>query len=167
MRRLAGLAIAIALLLGLFVGPSPTDADQAPFWESPVGLMPGNPDSRVRMEAETVEVQVVERDGGVYAVVGATFDMLNRGPDIRLKVGFPSWVNDALRTASDSPQPGGEAPFSPVTFQQVELANFRVWTDEAEYRVVKTKVFLREGDRYGTDWLVWEMPFPSGQPVRV
>ena len=166
MRRVVGLLIGLVVLLGPLVLPSPTTADQAPFWESPVGPMPGHPDNRVRMEAETVEIQVVERGEAVYAVVRATFDMLNRGPDVRLKVGFPSWVQDVLLSATDeSPPP--QSMFSPITFQEVELASFRVWTDEAEYQVVEQLIFLGEGDRYGKKWLMWEMPFPSGRPVRV
>ena len=50
---------------------SPALADQAPFWESPVGLVPGNPDIQVRMAAETVDIEVVERGAAFGAGVAS------------------------------------------------------------------------------------------------
>lgn len=45
----------LVLAVGVAVVADPVAADQAPFRESPVGLVPGDPDIGVRMAPETVE----------------------------------------------------------------------------------------------------------------
>ena len=152
--------VAIALASALFA-PRLATADQAPFWESPVGLTPGSPSSTVRMVAENVDIEVVEIGRGVYAVVAASFDMLNSGPDIQMKVGFPNFLYDVIQEAQ-----GPSAPLEPVTFTPANLTNFRVWSDEAEYAV--TKETIKVGGRFsGSEWLVWEMSYQSGKLVHV
>lgn len=125
---MAGLAL--VLVSGALSWPRLVGADQAPMWDSPVGLTPGQAGSQVRMVAETVDIPVVERDRNVNAVVLAVFDMLNQGPDVTMKVGFPSFTFPIIRQAL-----GSEAEtYSPVTFNPVNLTAFRVWTDEREYQ---------------------------------
>ena len=50
--RWRGLLIALLVAAQLPAHLPAAYADQAPFWESPTGLVPGNPDIRVRMAAE-------------------------------------------------------------------------------------------------------------------
>jgi len=165
MRRcLPFIGAVLVAVASLLTRPSPATADNAPFWESPVGLTPGLPGNQVRMVAEAVDIQIRERPDGVYAVVDASFDMLNRGPDIRMKVGFPSSTLDVIGNVGVERGAGDEQPFSPVTFMSVNLDNFRVWTNDADYSVTKTKITT---ERYGSDWLLWEMPYPNNQPVTV
>lgn len=153
--RMASAIIAPLLVAAALFGASGgyVAADQAPFWESPVGLTPGHPDARVRMASETVDIQVVERPDGVFAVVDATFSMLNEGPDIRMKVGFPNWVADLFKE------------FSPVVFTPANLQEFRVRSRGVEYAVTEEKVEL--GRWGGGPWLLWEMDYPSGRLVDV
>src|SRR5688572_7352565 len=104
-RRFA--ALASAFLVIVLLALRPVAADNAPFWESPVGLTPGQPDARVRMRAESVDIQVIERGGGVFAVVDATFSMLKHGPDIRMKVGVPNFT---LNLITEPPVGADEPP---------------------------------------------------------
>lgn len=133
-------------------------ADSAPMWESPVGLKPGLLDNKVRMVAETVDLQMIERDGANYVKVNALFDLLNRGPDIRMKVGFPGY-NYPVNVGGYPKQVG----FSPS-----QLANFRAWSGTTQYQPRKEKVVLDDGmSNWGTEWFVWDMAFPRGAPVRL
>jgi hypothetical protein len=155
-RVLIALAAAVSVA---HLRPAAPLADNAPMWQSPVGLAPGRPGNSVRMVAEAVQIQVVEREQLAYAVVDATFELLNRGAELRMPVGFPTWANAALLQ-----WPDGE--YSPVAFNP-DLEQFRAWADGVEQSVALERVILREGDRFGDEWYVWEMTFPSGQPVRV
>jgi hypothetical protein len=165
LRVLALVAAVVGSLAGAAADPRPAAADQAPFWESPVGLTPGHPDHRVRMLAEVVDVHVVEREDAVYAVVQATFDMMNEGPDIRMKVGFPNWTSGVVDAASDAEDDPEQRPFSPVTFTPAHLREFRVRTDDIEYEASEQEVAV--GRYGGSRWLVWEMAYPRDTPVRV
>lgn len=125
-------------------------ADNAPMWESPVGLTPGAP-TGVRMQAEDVSVQLVERGSAAIAVVDATFDMTNSGPTTQMLVGFPNFAGSALPT-SDT--------YSPVMFTPANITNFRAWTDTANF--VPTTRRVATGQYGGSDWLVWNMSYPRG-----
>ena len=81
--RLTGVSLGLVLLLLGVVQPA--GADRVPFWESPTGLVPGSPGIQVRMAAETVDTQVVERGEEIHALVQATFSMVNDGDDVSLK----------------------------------------------------------------------------------
>jgi hypothetical protein len=173
----------VITLLGAFlltacaaIAPVRALADNAPMWDSPVGLAPGNPNSHVQMLAEAVDIQVVERpaqpsewgapnalDVEIYALVDATFTMQNNGPDILMKVGFPGDTSSAMtrEILADS--------YSPITFGPA-LTSFRVQVDGIDYRVSEQEVVVDASySSYGSRWYVWEMAFPRGrtQQVRV
>jgi hypothetical protein len=71
------------------------------------------------MAAEDVEVQVIERGSAAYAVVAATFDMLNTGSARPMQVGFPNFAYGVVE--------GDD--YSPVTFNPMNISNFRAWTE--------------------------------------
>jgi hypothetical protein len=137
------------------VGVPAATADNAPMWESPVGLTPGAA-TAVRMQSEDVSVQIVERGSAAIAVVDATFDMNNPGQAQRLLVGFPNFVYGALPSTDT---------FSPVFFTPANLTNFRAWTDSANFSPSERQVAV--GQFGGSDWFVWSMPYPANQVVRV
>jgi hypothetical protein len=137
------------------VDVSPAIADNAPMWESPVGLTPGA-DTLVRMQSEEVSVQILERGAAVVAAVEASFDMHNPGPAAQLLVGFPDFAYSGFPT-SDS--------FSPVKFTPANLTKFRAWTDSANFSPQKRQVAV--GRLGGSEWFVWSMPYAAGQIVRV
>jgi hypothetical protein len=83
MKRLFACTLLVALA-GLLGVPAAT-ADNAPMWESSVGLTPGAA-TTIRMQSEDVSLQIVERGSAAVAVVDATFDMNNPGPMTRLYV---------------------------------------------------------------------------------
>lgn len=144
------LAAALVLLIALPVAR----ADNAPMWESPIGLTPGG-QTTVRMAAEQVDVQVVERGSAAIAVVAANFDMVNSGAAQSALVGFP---NFAYAVA-----PGDE--YSPVTFNPMNLSNFHAWTDSTTFSPQKRTVnFGRFG---GSEWFVWTMAYPAKGAIRV
>ena len=132
-------------------------ADSAPMWESPVGLKPGLVDNKVRMVAETVEVQVIERDGAVYAKVNATFELLNRGPDAEMKVGFPQY---------NYPVNVGEYP-KQVGFSPSLLEDFRAWSGNTRYQPKAERVVLDPREKWGDEWFVWDMAFRRGAQARL
>jgi hypothetical protein len=153
---LAGLA---SLVVALSIwSPGVANADQAPMWESPVGLAPGAPGSRVQMSAEDVHIQVREKDDLVFASVVANFDMLSPGQNSQLLVGFPGFASEAI--PSDIQQ-----PFSPVMFQPSSITNFRASSSLGQYTASVRKVNV--GAYSQTDWFVWSMLFPASEPLRV
>src|SRR5215212_4217534 len=79
-------------LAQLLLVPTAARADNAPMWETPVGLAPGNPGSLVQLRSEQVDVEIVELETSVVLDVRAVFDMVNHGDDVDLLVGFPSWT---------------------------------------------------------------------------
>lgn len=160
LHRSTRILTALVLLIGLLpAGGPPARADSAPMWQSPIGLTPGLPDNRVQMIAETVDIRVVERDGSARAHVTATFDLLNHGPEVSMKVGFPTY---AMSILMHSP----EDHYSPVA-SMPDLDGFVARADETTYRVKQEEVITRPGDRYGDAWYVWEMTFPSERMVRL
>ncbi len=158
LRQLAIVALVIVLAGPLSAGAPPASADSAPMWESPVGLKPGSPNNTVRMTAETVDIDVIERDGAVYAQVSAVFDLTNRGADTQMRVGFPQYNYPV------------EVPEYPrqVSFSSEGLASFRAWSGSTQYRPRVEKV-IPEGSRdtWGTEWFVWDMSFPRGSTTRL
>jgi hypothetical protein len=153
MKRLFACTLLVALA-GLLGVPAAT-ADNAPMWESSVGLTPGAA-TTIRMQSEDVSLQIVERGSAAVAVVDATFDMNNPGPMTRLLIGFPNFVYGAL--------PSTDA-FSPVFFTPANLTNFRAWTDSANYSPAIRQVAV--GQFGGSDWFVWSMPYPPKQLTHV
>jgi hypothetical protein len=155
------LIVAAVLLAGGSLGvPLLVAADNAPMWESPVGLTPGLPDTQVRMAAENVDIQIVERGSAAVAVVSASFDMDNPGPDASMLVGFPGVVESIIVGTPALKDTG----YSPVTFG--DISNFRAWTDTVEYATTVEEVNT-VGAWSGTKWYVWSMTYPSGARTRV
>src|ERR1041384_3800990 len=107
-------ALAFAALLAL-VGSGTVGADNAPLWESPQGLAPGGPNVTVRMADEDVDIKVIEQDGTPMAIVNATFNMANDGPDATVLTGFPNFAYSALI--------GGD--YDPVTFTPARISDFK------------------------------------------
>ena len=98
--RRVGLGVLCLLaVLGLAGSTTPAAADQAPFWESPVGLVPGNPDIQVRMAAETVDVEVVERGDEIHAVVAGLVHDGERRPGRLAEGRVPGDHDLAVRSA--------------------------------------------------------------------
>ena len=159
----AALGIAVLVLLT----PDDAFADQAPFWESPVGLIPGNPTSQVRMAAENVDVQVIERGDAVLALVTASFDMINDGQDQILRVGFPASTVSLFDDLVSPDATGRHFADAPVTFPPESLRAFRVSVGGRELRSWRQDVPAAAQAGFGADWLMWEMAYPAGQPVRV
>ncbi len=153
MRRVVASAL-FAAITGMMT-VSAAAADNAPMWESPVGLTPGAA-TTVRMQSEDVSVQIVERGAAAVAVVDATFDMSNPGSSAQVLVGFPDFASSALAT-TDS--------YSPVTFTPANLRNFRAWTDSANFSPQERHVGT--GQFGGSDWFVWSMVYPARRVVRV
>jgi hypothetical protein len=168
MRRRAGIVV-ICLLAGLGLAASvgPVAADQAPFWESPVGLVPGNPDITVRMAAETVDVEVVERGDEIHALVQASFTMANDGPDASLKVGFPATTTSLFDQLVTPDAEGRRFADAPVLFSPQAIRAFQVSVDGQELRSWRQEVPAAAEAGFGADWLMWEMAFPAGQTTRV
>ncbi|MCL5026246.1 MAG: DUF4424 domain-containing protein [Chloroflexi bacterium] len=157
-RKLTCLGLTVLMGYQAMVATLPSRADSAPMWESPVGLKPGLVDNRVRMVAETVDLRVIERDGAVYAVVSAVFDLLNNGPDTKMKVGFPEY---------NYPVNVGEYP-KQVGFSPSQLGNFRAWAGVTQYQPRRERVVLDpSASSWGDEWFVWDMAFPRGVPVRL
>jgi hypothetical protein len=151
---------ALVLLIVLLPAGGPlARADSAPMWPSPIGLTPGLPDNRVQLVAETVDVQVEERDGRARARVDAAFELLNHGPDVSMKVGFPTYAMSILMQGPDD-------RYSPVA-STLDLEGFVARVGETTYHVRQEQVITRPEDRYGDEWYVWEMTFPSEQTVRL
>jgi hypothetical protein len=151
MKRCLIASMAAAAVAASLLCAASASADNAPMWESPMGLTPGA-QTAVRMQAEDVSVQVVERGAAVFAIVNATFDMTNPGTTAQMLVGFPNFAGSAL-PAQDT--------YSPVMFTPANISNFRAWTDTANFspslRQVKT------GPYNTSDWFVWNMSYPRGQ----
>lgn len=164
MRNLVRLPILAVLLAGLALSPllplRHAEADHFPVWESGSGLTPGLPGNTVRMVAESVDIQIVERDEQIVTQVQATFEMFNRGPDVQMKVGFPG--------SSTNHQ-------GILQFGQKNVSSFRVWTAERAYEPTWERVIVPSTSRFANgslydwldDWLVWEMEYPSQQSVAV
>jgi hypothetical protein len=131
-------------------------ADNAPMWESPQGLAPGGPNVTVRMADEQVDIKVVEQGGNPLAVVNATFDMANDGPAATMLTGFPNSAYSAL-VGSD---------YDPVTFTPARITNFKAWTDSATFTPTSRQV-TPSGQRFGSDWFVWNMSYPQGKTIAV
>jgi hypothetical protein len=145
-----------SLVLALAIACASSTAahgDNAPMWESPVGLAPGGP-TAIQMAAEDVHVDVIERGASTLAVVDATFDMANPGPSTELVVGFPNFVHTVVP----------DDQYSPVTFTPARLTNFRAWTETATFHPAQQTI--NSGRFGGSDWFVWSMTYPSG-PTRV
>jgi hypothetical protein len=155
-RALACVA-AVVLALATTV-TSVAHADQAPMWESPEGLAPGAPNTRVQMSAEDVHIQVRDKDGKAYASVDAVFDMLNPGASTQMLVGFPSFASSAI--PSDISQ-----PYSQVMFQASSLNNFRASSPLGQY--VASARIIKVGEFSNSEWYVWSMQFPAGKPLQV
>lgn len=167
-RRLGRLALlAAALLLLVAPLPRPTHADQAPFWESPVGLVPGHPTMQVRMAGETVDVQVLERGAEIRAAVQATFTMANDGEEIQLKVGFPAYTTSLFDELVEPDASGRRFADAPVMFSPWAIRSFRVAVDGRELRSWRQDVPGAAAAGFGADWLMWEMTFPARQSVQV
>jgi hypothetical protein len=147
-------AMPIVLALALLLIGSPAAADNAPMWESPVGLTPEGATS-VQMAAETVNVDVVERGGQPVAVVNAAFDMTNPGPSVELLVGFPNFAYEAIN----------DGTYSPVSFTSAKLTKFKAWTEATTFQPTPRTV---DAGRFGgTEWFVWSMAYPQGRTTRV
>jgi hypothetical protein len=165
--------IARTLLVGLgavalMLWPArPALADQAPFWESPVGLVPGDPTTQVRMASENVDVQVVEHDDEIRAEVTARFDMINDGPDQTLKVGFPASTVSLFDNLAQPDAEGRRHADAPVLFSPDSLRAFKVSVNGRELRSWRQDIPAAAQAGFGADWLMWEMTYPAGQPVLV
>jgi hypothetical protein len=156
MTRKSLLALSCLLALVPGFGPLVASADNAPMWESPIGLTPGMPGTTVRMVDEEVDVQVHERGSSATAAVTATFDMLNSGPDVQMLVGFPNFAYDGL-------PPGSE--YDPVAFSPAHITNFKAWTESETFAAGVRKVST--GQLRGSDWFVWSMKYPRGKVTSV
>jgi len=169
MRHRVVVAAVCSLLavLGLAGLTGPVAADQAPFWESPVGLVPGNPDIQVRMAAEMVDVEVVERGDEIHALVQATFTMTNDGPDASLKVGFPATTTSLFDQLAAPDSQGRRFADAPVLFSPRAIRAFSVSVDGQELRSWRQEVPAAAQAGFGADWLMWEMAFPAAQTTRV
>lgn len=168
MRRLVRYAagcLVTALLVAVSAGPA--RADQAPFWESPMGLVPGHPDIQVRMAAETVDIEIVERGDEIHALVQASFSMANDGPDALLNVGFPATTTSLFDRLAAPDAEGRQVADAPVLFSPQALRAFRVAVDGQELRSWRQDVPAAAQAGFGADWLMWEMSFPAGQSTRV
>ncbi|MGE3912116.1 MAG: hypothetical protein AB7K36_22340, partial [Chloroflexota bacterium] len=142
-------------------------ADQAPFWESPMGLAPGNPDIQVRMAAETVDISVVERGNEIHAAVQASFSMVNDGPDATVKVGFPATTTSLFDALAEPDENGVKRADAPAMFSPQAIRAFRVAADGQELRSWRQDVQSAADAGFGADWLMWEMVFPAGQTTVV
>jgi hypothetical protein len=158
MRRNRLIAVGFLVALLAWVLQAVVQADNAPMWESPEGLTPGIPNSRVQMAGETVSIAVHENADGVVADVAADFDMLNPGPDTQMLVGFPNMAWDALFANNR------DATYSPVTFQAIQ--NFRASSALGQYAPAQRKVG-GSGPFKDSSWFVWNMLYPGGKPLRV
>jgi hypothetical protein len=158
MRRDRVLVTGVLVALLASVSPAGVQADNAPMWESPEGLAPGIPNSRVQMAGETVRIAVHENAAGVVADVEASFDMLNPGPDAQMLVGFPNAAWEVLFANNR------DAAFSPVTFQAIQ--NFRASSPLGQYAPAMRKVG-GSGPFKDSSWFVWNMVYPGGKPLRV
>ena len=135
MRGYIRLTVAITLAAVALLPHAPAaSADQAPFWESPVGLVPGHPDIQVRMAAETVDVEVVERGDEIHALVQASFTMANDGPEARVKVGFPASTVSLFDQLVTPDAEGRQIAHAPVMFSPQAIRQFRVSVDGQELR---------------------------------
>jgi hypothetical protein len=134
-------------------------------WDSPVGLTPGHPGHRVRMVREDVDVEVVESDADIFAFVHATYELLNAGPDLTMKVGFPGETYD-LDEWREQPVVDRLGPYW-AKFRPGTIADFRAWADDEPLDVAwESPVTSGDGPLWRA-WLVWQMTFPSQRPVRV
>jgi hypothetical protein len=168
MRRLVRAATACLLVLAAGIGAGgAARADQAPLWESPVGLIPGQPGGQVRMAGETVDVEVVERGDEIHAVVQASFTMVNDGPDVVLKVGFPASTTSLFDELAAPDASGRRLADAPARFSPQALRAFRVSVDGRELRSWRQDVPAAAQAGFGADWLMWEMAYPAGQTTRV
>jgi hypothetical protein len=160
---------ACALLVAMIgVMPArPVSADQAPFWESPVGLVPGHPDIQVRMAAETVDIEVVERGKEIHALVVASFTMANDGPEARLKVGFPATTTSLFDQLVAPDAEGRRFADAPVLFSPHAIRAFQVSVDGQEIRSWRQEVPAAAEAGFGADWLMWEMTYPASGTTRV
>jgi hypothetical protein len=154
-------------IIWLCASASPALADQAPFWESPVGLVPGNPDIQVRMAAETVDIDVVERGDEVHAVVKASFTMVNDGADATVKVGFPASTTSLFDQLVEPDADGRRFADAPVLFSPEALRAFQVSVDGQQLRSWRQEVPAAAEAGFGANWLMWEMAFPAGRTTTV
>jgi hypothetical protein len=147
--------VMIAVLLGQAMvaggvwSPAPATADSAPMWQSPVGLAPGLPGVKVRMVAEKVDIEVVERENAVLANVRATFLLYNPGAPVQMLVGFPAYSTLSTRI--------GGIYFDPRSQQ---TRNFRAVSGAQGYSPTEKRVD-------GMPWWVWEMGFPAGRTTQL
>lgn len=167
-----GIVAAIWLLVGLILlqGTEPIErvfADQAPFWESPTGLVPGNPDIQVRMDAETVDVQVVERGDAIHALVHASFSMVNDGSEATITVGFPASSTSLFDHLASPDAEGYRHADAPGLFSPQAIRAFEVSVDGHVLRSWRQEVPAAADAGFGADWLMWEMAFPAGQSTVV
>jgi hypothetical protein len=169
---LALLAV-VAGFLPPWVPPAAVRADSAPMFESAMGVFaPGLPNNTVRMVAETVDIQVIERpvfvkgeryEGVLYAQVDAVFYFHNRGPDVHMAVGFPI-INGDWPRLDERVSAGFESQF---------IRGFQAWSSRGTYSPEIRKVTTSQfGDNPNyrqnlATWFVWEMDFPGGQFERL
>jgi hypothetical protein len=143
-------------------GPS-VSADQAPFWDSPTGLVPGNPSIQVRMASETVEIDVAERGESIYALVQATFTMVNDGETTTTKVGFPASTTSLFDGLVAPDASGARSADAPGLFNAQTIRAFDVAVDGESLANWRQTVEAAAQAGYGQDWAMWEMTFPAGE----
>lgn len=159
-------ALAVAIVIGLSL-TLVARADQAPFWESPVGLVPGNPDIQVRMAAETVDINVVERGDAIHALVTANFTMVNDGTDATVKVGFPASTVSLFDQLAEPDATGVRRADAPGMFTAQNIRAFEVAVNGQALRSWRQDIPNAAAAGFGADWAMWEMTFPAGQTTTV
>ena len=149
------LALAMAVAVSLLAAPAL--ADNAPLQPTTAGLAPGVSGTTVRMAAEKVDITVTERDGGVHAIVKASFDMFNRGPTVQLITGFPRYGSSYMVA-------GGFAGFDPTQF-----ADFQASSGSTVFQpTVQTVSGTPDINQLAAaDWYVWQMDYPGNKTTNV
>ena len=146
------IALVIVLLL-IFSNSVPARADVAPPAYPPgFNPAPGSEQTQVRMESETVRMDIREEssgDGMGTADVLALFNMKNRGSvEERMAVRFPAAVGD------------GWAGVIPITDISVKVNDKAVGTS-------KISGEDPNGFEEAVDWVEFDVLFPVGQDVKI
>jgi hypothetical protein len=140
---------------------APLHADDAPMQMTTAGLVPGMPGTTVRMAAEKVDINVVERDGGVHAMVNASFDMFNRGPAVTMWTGFPRFSGSGAEYFG---VPGGFAGFDASNF-----ADFHASSGDTVFQpavqMLASPSTTQANEK--TQWYVWQMGYPANATTTV
>ena len=142
----------------MLLSSMPGQADNGPMQMTSEGISPGVPNGPVRMVAENVAISVGRRARRrLHEIVLATFNMFNRGPTMTVTTGFPGFNFYLV--------PGGLLRI--YLRRHDRLPGHQRFDHTFRPTTRAVKLSSQDASQFGDRWLVWDMPYPSGQTTSV